>query len=95
VDLIDEGSDEVPFFADGGGSWKFGEDWHEILPLWFRSLSAASAPEEFAERVFAILKAHYAFGSDKVHAAARKTATPGQRRALAAGIKVQPRNGNR
>jgi hypothetical protein len=90
VDLIDEGSDEVLFFADDGGSWEFGEDWHEVLPPWFRVLAATSAPEEFAERVLAILKARCAFGSDKMLAAAHKTATPEQAKALVAREKAQP-----
>ena len=95
VDLIDEGSDEVLFFADDGGSWEFGEDWHEVLPPWFRVLAATSAPEEFAERVLAILKARCAFGSDKMLAAAHKTATPEQAKALVAREKAQPEISNR
>jgi hypothetical protein len=95
VDLIDEGSDEVLFFADDGGSWEFGEDWHEILPPWFRVLSCTSAPEEFAERVLAILNARCAFGSDKMLAVARKTATPEQAKALVARDKAQPEKRNR
>jgi len=95
VDLIDEGSDEVLFFADDGGSWEFGEDWNEILPPWFRVLSATAAPEEFAERVFAILNARSPFGRDKMLAAAHKTAAPGQAKALAAWEKAQPGKRNR
>ena len=89
VDLIDEGSDEVLFFADDGGSWQFGEDWHEILPPWFRVLSATAAPEEFAKRVLAILNAQCPFYSDKLVAAARKIATPEQAKALAAWNKAK------
>ena len=84
VDHIDQCFDEVLFFADDGGSWQFGEDWHEILPPWFRVLSATAAPEEYAERVLVMLKARCDFGRDKMLLAARKTATPGQRKALAA-----------
>ena len=43
VDHIDQCFDEVLFFADDGGSWQFGEDWHEILPPWFRVLSATAS----------------------------------------------------
>lgn len=95
VDLIDKGTDEVLFFADDGGSWEFGEDWHEILPPWFRVLSATAAPEEFAERVLAILNVRCPFDGDKLLAAARTTATPEQAKALAARNEVQTGKRNR
>ena len=84
VDRIDQCVDEVLFFADDGGSWQFGEDWHEILPPWFRVLSATAAPEEYAERVLAMLKARCDLGQRQDAPVARKTATPEQRKALAA-----------
>ena len=37
---IDEGSDDILFFADEGGSWQVGVDWEDVLPAWFRVLSA-------------------------------------------------------
>ena len=84
VDHVDECLDDVLFFADDGGSWQFGEDWHEILPPWFRVLSATATPEEYAERVLAMLKARCDYGRDKMLAVARKTASPEQRKALTA-----------
>jgi len=84
LDYIDECNDDVIFFADEGGSWQVGVDWERVLPPWFRVLSATASPEEYAERITALLEHHYNYGRDKMLAVARKTATPEQRKALAA-----------
>jgi hypothetical protein len=83
VDRIDETGDEILFFADDGGSWQFGEDWEEILPPWFRVLSATAAPGEYAERVLAMMKSRCSLESRKLLPVALKTATAEQRKALA------------
>ena len=83
LDYIDECNDDVIFFADEGGSWQVGVDWERVLPPWFRVLSATAAPEEYAERVTALLEHHYNYGRDTMLAIARKAATPEQRKALA------------
>ncbi len=83
VDHIDACFDEVLFFADDGGSWQFGEDWSEILPPWFRVLSATAAPDEYAERVLAMLKARCNSGRDKMLVVAHQIGTLDQRKALA------------
>jgi hypothetical protein len=82
VDHIDATFDEVLFFADDGGSWQFGEDWGELLPSWFRVLSATAAPDEYADNVLAVLKARCDFGRDKLIVVAHATATPEQAKAL-------------
>ena len=80
---IDEGHDDVIFFADEGGSWQIGVDWARVLPVWFRVLSATAEPQEYAERITAVLSCHYSYGRDKMLAIARRTATAHQRKALA------------
>ena len=80
---IDEGHDDVIFFADEGGSWQVGVDWAKVLPVWFRVLSATVEPEEYAERITALLSCHYRYGRDKMLAIACRTATTHQRKALA------------
>ena len=89
VDHIDATFDEVLFFADDGGSWQFGEDWSEILPPWFRVLSATAAPDEYAERALGVLKARCDFGREKLLVVAQATATPEQAKALGALEKAQ------
>src|SRR5262249_24272214 len=37
--LIDEGHDDIVFFADEGGSWQVGIYWRKVFPPWFRCLS--------------------------------------------------------
>src|SRR5436309_14147614 len=56
---IDKGHDDVIFFADEGGSWQVGVDWAKVLPVWFKVLSATAEPEEYAERITALLSRHY------------------------------------
>jgi len=80
---IDKGNDDVIFFADEGGSWQVGVDWAKVLPVWFKVLSATAEPEEYAERITALLSCHYRYGRDKMLAIARRTATTHQRKALA------------
>lgn len=80
---IDEGRDDIIFFADEGGSWQVGVDWARVLPAWFKVLSATAGPEEFAARITTLLSHHYSYGRDKMLAIARRTATPHQRKALA------------
>ena len=80
---LDEGHDDVIFFADEGGSWQVGVDWAKVLPVWFKVLSAAGAPEEYANRITALLSCHYSYGSDKMLAIIRRTTKTHQRKALA------------
>jgi len=82
LDYIDECHDDVIFFADEGGAWQVGVDWVRVLPPWFRVLSATASPSEYAERISSLLRHHYAYGSDKMVAAAREIATAEQRNAL-------------
>jgi hypothetical protein len=79
---IDEGNDDILFFADEGGSWQVGVDWEKVLPAWFRVLSATAGPSEYAQRITKLLKRHHQYGRIKMLAAARKVATPAQRQAL-------------
>ena len=80
---LDKGHDDIIFFADEGGSWQVGVDWAKVLPVWFKVLSATAEPEEYAERITALLSCHYHYGRDKMLAIARRTATTHQRNALA------------
>src|SRR5204863_9242563 len=83
LDHIDKCHDDVIFFADEGGSWQVGVDWANVLPVWFKVLSATAEPEEYAGRIRALLSCHYSYGRDKMLAIARRTATTHQRTALA------------
>jgi hypothetical protein len=80
---IAECNDDVIFFADEGGSRQVGIDWDEVLPPWFKVLSATAAPEEYAERITSVLERHYNHGRDAMLVFARKIAPPDQRTALA------------
>jgi hypothetical protein len=55
-----------------------------MLPAWFMVLSATAEPSEYAEQITALLSCHYHHGRKKMLGIARRTATPLQRKALAA-----------
>jgi hypothetical protein len=81
---IDECLDDVIFFADEGGSWQVGVDWRRVLRAWFRCLSATSQPEEYGAQVLAVVDEFEHYARDKHLSAARRVATPAQRKALSA-----------
>jgi len=91
LDYIDQGNDEVIFFADEGGSWQVGVDWVKILPSWFRVFSITATPEEYAERITSLIRHHCNCDREKILAAASECATTEQREALAKAPNRQTR----
>jgi hypothetical protein len=82
LDRLDEGRDDVVFFADEGGAWVVGADWKTVLPPWFKVLSLAAEPNEYARRITDLLERHCGYESARMLVVARKLATPAQRQAL-------------
>lgn len=82
LDRVDEGQDDVVFFADEGGSWQVGVDWEAVLPAWFGVLSATAQPEEFARLVVERVSRHCSHKAAGLLASAGRAATPAQRAAL-------------
>jgi hypothetical protein len=74
LSYIDEGHDDVIFFADEGGSWQVGVDWAKVLPLWFGFSRLRRIRRSYAG-ITALLSCHYSYGRDKMLAIARRTAT--------------------
>jgi hypothetical protein len=81
---IDEGRDDVVFFADEGGSWQVGVDWKTVFPSWFSCLAKTAEPQAFAQVVVDAVEQFEEFARETHLAAARKIATPEQGRALVA-----------
>jgi hypothetical protein len=79
---IGECNDDVIFFADEGGSWQVGVDWAEVLPALFSCLSRTTEPQEYVRRVVAAVDEFDECNRVKHLAAARRLATPLQRRAM-------------
>jgi hypothetical protein len=55
-------------------------DWENVLPAWFRVLSATAGPSEYAQRITTVLKRHYEHGRIDVRNCAQDCdagATPG------------------
>jgi hypothetical protein len=79
---IDEGLDDVVFFADEGGSYQVGIDWNQLLPAYFTCLSASAQPEEYAARAVEIVDEFQRHDRDRHLDAAKRNGTPEQRKAL-------------
>lgn len=82
LDELDQGNDEIIFFADEGGSWQVGVDWEDVLPSYFKVLSELAAPKEYAESVVKIVKSHVNYHSQEYHDLALKAANSAQKKAL-------------
>jgi hypothetical protein len=80
---LDQGSDDVIFFADEGGSWQVGVDWRKVFPAWFVCLSATVEPDEYARRVIEVVDRFVKYDRDKHLDVAARKATAAQRQALA------------
>lgn len=72
---IDEGQDDVIFFADEGGSWNIGVDWRTALPAYFRCLAEATTAEEFARTVDQVIADFAEHDRDRYLAEAWRVAT--------------------
>lgn len=81
---IDEGNDDVIFFADEAGSWQVGVDWRSALPAYFRSLAETALPEEFAREVDRAIKDFSDYERPRHLTAARRVASAEQKAALRA-----------
>jgi hypothetical protein len=79
---IDEGNDDVIFFADEGGSWQVGVDWRTVLPAYFRSLAETASPEEFAREVDRAIEDFSDYERPRHLIAARRVASAEQKAAL-------------
>jgi len=79
---IDECHDDVVFFADEGGAWQVGIDWRRVMPVYFASLAETSTPGEYARAVRGRIKDFVDHDRDRYLKAARKAASPAQKRAL-------------
>ena len=86
---IDEGEDDIVFFADEGGSWQVGVDWLKVLPAYFRCLSATADPEEYAQITNAMVKDFARHDAPKYMSRARGAATRDQKAALARVVGAQ------
>jgi hypothetical protein len=81
---IDEGNDDVIFFADEGGSWQVGVDWRTVLPAYFRTLAETASPEEFAHEVDRAITDFSDYERPRHLTAARRVASTEQKAALRA-----------
>ncbi len=79
---LDDGLDDVIFFADEGGSWQVGIDWQTVLPAWYTCLSATAGSDEFADRVVEIVNRYMRHDRDNQLALAARQASPAQRQSL-------------
>ena len=79
---VDEGLDDVVFFADEGGSWQVGVDWDKVLPAWFACLAMTVEPQEFSRRVVDIVDRFASYDRDLLLSIAAQTGSMEQKKAL-------------
>ncbi len=86
--LIDEGYDDVIFFADEAGSWQVGVDWRKVLPAWFTCLGQTAEPEEYGREVVSMIDDFVAYDRERFLKRARASASPSQKKALSRLIRA-------
>jgi len=79
---IDEGYEDIVFFADEAGSWQVSVDWDKILPVWFRCLSETANSDEFAKESVRVIDDFVDYDRKKFLIIARKEATKEQSKTL-------------
>ena len=79
---IDREPDAIVFFADEGGSWQVGCDWRNILPAWFKCLSVAASPDDYAKKVVSIIDGFVHYDRDRFLTSARRAASNEQQKVL-------------
>lgn len=79
---IDEGNDDILFFADDGGSLTASINWHSLLPAYFKCLAAILPPVEFAYTVVSTIDEFVSYDRERHLAAAHVVANDAQRDAL-------------
>ncbi len=82
LQYIDEGNDDVVFFADEGGSWQVGVDWERVIPAWIQRVALTAEPEEFGPLVIKIIDSFDKYNRVRHLATARKLSTAAQRKLL-------------
>jgi len=82
LEHIDEGLDDVIFFADEGGAWSVGTDWTSVLPAYFRCLGQSGSAEEYAACVDKVIADFVEHDRNRYLTEAWHLATPAQRLTL-------------
>lgn len=89
---IDEGMDDVVFFADEGGVWSLDVPWDELLPAWFTTLTTTATTEEFARFILCIVDEFVSFDRVRYFTKARAIGTAEQVRALDDALRSSARS---
>jgi hypothetical protein len=83
---LDEGNDDIVFFADEAGLWQVGVEWAKVLPALFLCLSRTTEPDEYARRVVEAVDQFAGLDQAKHLSTARRLGTAAQRRACDAAM---------
>ncbi len=81
---IDEGNDDVLFFADDGGALSVGVEWSMALPAYFLCLAQSASAEDFAQGVNRVIADFAEYDRGRYMAHAWNVATTEQRASLGA-----------
>ena len=81
---IDDGNDDVLFFADDGGALSVGVEWSRALPAYFLCLAQSASAEDFAQGVNRVIADFAEHDRGRYMAHALNVATTEQRASLGA-----------
>ncbi len=79
---IDEGNDDIIFFADESGSWQVGVNWDEVLSAYFCCLATTTEPDEYARVANEVVDVLVHYDRDKYLRKAHAAGDAAQKRAL-------------
>lgn len=82
LEEIDDGGDNIIFFADEGGAWDVWSSWEELIQPYCQALSGITKPQEYAEKIFNLIKYNGVHKPDEQLQQALKISNPAQKKAL-------------
>jgi hypothetical protein len=90
---LEDGEDDMVFFADEGDLWRVAVDWSKVFGAYFACLAKVATPDDYARRVVRAITTLDDSNLAKHLGAARRLAAPAQRKAMAAA-QLAPRKGS-
>lgn len=86
LEHIDEGHDDVVFFADEAGTWQLGIPWPTVRPVWIAAFATRADPATFGATVANRIRHFDRAGRDRYLAIAAAAASEAQRRELTTAV---------
>jgi hypothetical protein len=79
---IDDGGDNIIFFADEGGAWDVWSSWEELIPPYCQALSTIDKPKEYAQSIFDLIKYNHVYKPEEKLQQVLQISNAAQKKAL-------------